>query len=46
MCFKAMVRVGKLGLSTWMIVDIISDALNTREYWDVARVSSKRFAKN
>ena len=41
-----MVRVGKLVLSMWMIVDIISDAINTREYWDVARVSSKRFATN
>ena len=38
-CLKVMVRLGKLGSSIWMISDLISDAINTGVYLDIARVS-------
>ena len=32
-------RMVKIGFSVYMIVDMVTDALNTQNYWDVAQVN-------
>ena len=44
-CFKVIVRVVKLGSSIWMISDLISDAVNTGVYYDIAWVSWRSLLK-
>ena len=32
-------RMVKIGFSVYMIVDMVTDAFNTQNYWDVAQVN-------
>ena len=37
-CSKVTVRAIKLGISLWMVADLISDGFNTKKYLDYAEV--------
>ena len=39
-CSKFTVRAIKLGISLWMVADVISDGFNTKKYLDYAEVKS------